>query len=278
MREHCCGASKAGKDFKTVNAAVSRSLEGIMTVSEEIGETLAKVKTCPTPCEDGMMLVTPSSGSPRRVPCPILNRGCEYGRRMKKDLERYFIRVMTKAGVPFRHIDNFRGHIDSLAVSEANGWPMLGFLIFCGGSGSGKSFGAAWVVKAYLRDRISDWRERSAWERAEMAGENTMWCGAMEIGDDRDVAARTRGKYLLIIDDLGMEKESGQSAVCGVISKRYDLKLPTVITTGLTMPDIRDRYGPHIVERLVEDAGCGGKIIDCGDVSIRRMREKLKQS
>jgi hypothetical protein len=197
---------------------------------------------------------------------------------LKKDLERYFTRIMCEAGVPFRHIDNFRGHSASLAVNEASGWPMLGFLIFCGAPGSGKSFGAAWVVKEHLWSRISDWRERSAWEHAEKAGRNTMWCGAMEIGDDRNVAVQTRGKFLLVIDDLGMEKESGQSAVCGVISKRYDLKLPTIITTELTMPDIRDRYGPHIVERLVEDAVCGGKVIDCGDVSIRRMREKLKQS
>jgi hypothetical protein len=46
------------------------------------------------------------------------------------------------------------------------------------------------------------------------------------------------------------------------------MKLPTVITTALTMLDIDIRYGGRIADRLTEDIGSGGRIIDCG-VSMR---------
>jgi hypothetical protein len=47
------------------------------------------------------------------------------------------------------------------------------------------------------------------------------------------------------------------------------MKLPTVITTALTMLDIDIRYGSRIANRLTEDIGSGGRIIDCRGVPIR---------
>jgi hypothetical protein len=47
------------------------------------------------------------------------------------------------------------------------------------------------------------------------------------------------------------------------------MKLPTVITTTLTMLDIDIRYGSRVVDRLTEDIGNGGMIVECGDISIR---------
>jgi hypothetical protein len=49
------------------------------------------------------------------------------------------------------------------------------------------------------------------------------------------------------------------------------MKLPAIITTSLTMPDIASRYGSEITDRLTEDMRDGGKIIDCGSVLIRNM-------
>jgi hypothetical protein len=49
------------------------------------------------------------------------------------------------------------------------------------------------------------------------------------------------------------------------------MKLPTVITASLTMPDITYRYGGGITDRLTEDMSDGGRIIDCGSVLIRNM-------
>jgi hypothetical protein len=71
--------------------------------------------------------------------------------------------------------------------------------------------------------------------------------------------------------DDGTEGDAitSQAAIRGAILKRYDMKLPAVITTSLTMPDIDARYGNRIADRLTEDIGDGGRIIDCGRVSLR---------
>ncbi|MDR0651809.1 MAG: hypothetical protein LBG12_00740, partial [Synergistaceae bacterium] len=72
---------------------------------------------------------------------------------------------------------------------------------------------------------------------------------------------------------LGGENDASQSlaSLRGVILRRYDMKLPAIITTSLTMPDIASRYGSEITDRLTEDMRDGGKIIDCGSVLIRNM-------
>jgi DNA replication protein DnaC len=93
----------------------------------------------------------------------------------------------------------------------------------------------------------------------------------MDIAEDRGNAAWARRAFMAVIDDLGGESDAAQcqAAVRGTILKRYDMKLPTVITTSLTMLDIDARYGNRIADRLTEDIGDGGGIIDCGSVSLR---------
>jgi DNA replication protein DnaC len=96
-----------------------------------------------------------------------------------------------------------------------------------------------------------------------------MWCSAKEITDDKAVAIRARLSNLVVIDDLGKESETPAAiaAIRDVISKRYDLKLPTIITTELTILDIRVKYGQYIAERLTEDY-CS-RCIDCRGESLR---------
>jgi hypothetical protein len=192
---------------------------------------------------------------------------------MDGELNRYLAKIMIEAGVPPRHIDNFGTPRETAAVKIAREWGMKGFLILTGGPGVGKSFAAACAVKKFLESRIPDRLDRGTWRNVERpgVGKTVMWCGADDIAWDRMVASRARGSLLLVIDDLGSEGSSfeGQSAMRGVISRRYDAKLPTVVTTGLTMLDIRNKYGRYIAERLVEDVRHGGKIAECGDVSIR---------
>jgi DNA replication protein DnaC len=145
------------------------------------------------------------------------------------------------------------------------------FLVFCGKSGVGKSFGAACAVREYLKSRIANWIDRRTWEAAERAADSAMWSDAKEITDDKAAFSRARTAFLLVLDDLGKEEDTqtGRAAVCSVISKRYDAMLATVITTELPMSDIRIRYGSYLAERLAEDAGNGGNIVDCGEVSMR---------
>jgi DNA replication protein DnaC len=146
-------------------------------------------------------------------------------------------------------------------------------LIFCGKPGTGKSFGAAVAVREYLKSRVPNVLDRKTWANAKKAATAVVWCGAMELTDGTNTALRAKKEFLAVIDDLGREDSSGNTlaAIRGVISKRYDSKLPTVITTELTMTDISARYGRYILEKIIEDIEHGGKIIDCGDVSTRMM-------
>jgi hypothetical protein len=242
-----------------------------MAMSEEVEEKLAGIKSCPEPCDDGTVEIVLSSGQARKMLCPVITPDCRYGQRMERGLDKFIAGVMSGIGVPLRHIENFRKPRRTEAIDEVSKWPARGFLVFFGDTGSGKSFGAALAVREYLKNQVTGSFDRRLWESAERAGNAVTWLDALDIADDRGNAARARRAFLAVIDDLGGEGDMAQcqAAIRGVILKRYDMKLPTVITTSLTMLDIDARYGNRIADRLTEDIGDGGRIIDCGSLSLR---------
>jgi DNA replication protein DnaC len=189
---------------------------------------------------------------------------------MEQRLDRHIIGVMADIGVPLRHIENFPERRETEETAEASRWPVRGFLIFTGDTGMGKSFGAALVLYEYLKSRVSNHFDRGSWEAAEKTRSSVMWSTAMDIAEDRKTAAQAKRGRLVVIDDLGSESDTpeGQTAIRGVLMKRYDMKLPTVVTTSLTMVDIDIRYGSRIANRLTEDIENGGSIIDCRSFSM----------
>jgi hypothetical protein len=241
-------------------------------MSERIGAELESVKACPEPCYDGSVrIVTAASDRDLRVACPLVRWDCAYGLRLRIELDRYLEKTMSRLGVPRRHLENFGGIRESVALAEALKWPVRGFLVLCGKPGVGKSFAAACVVREFLKRRITNRMDRKTWEAADRAGDSVMWSGAKEITDDKGAFVRARSAFLLVLDDLGKEEDTqtGRAAACAVISKRYDAMLATAVTTELPMSGLRIRYGSYLTERLAEDAGRGGSVVDCGDVSMR---------
>jgi DNA replication protein DnaC len=200
---------------------------------------------------------------------------------LRSRLDAKLLDIMSGIGVPPRHLDKIAAPEESSAAeavdvtgNSKDGWQMRGFLVLTGVPGVGKSFGAALAIKKYLLATIGDWFETANWEHAVKAAESVSWYSAKEITGDKNIASRMRTCRLAVIDDLGKEDDSRISlpVVRDVISKRYDLKLPTVITSELTLPDIRARYGQYIAERLAEDY-CS-KIINCVGESFR-LKEAL---
>ncbi|WP_328886143.1 ATP-binding protein [Streptomyces sp. NBC_00316] len=59
---------------------------------------------------------------------------------------------------------------------------------------------------------------------------------------------------LLILDDLGAAKASEwvEEITYRLINRRYNLMLPTLITTNLAMRDLRDQLGDRVASRLAE--------------------------
>ena len=274
MPEHCYSANspmERQQGCKVIGDMLPGLLERVRTMHDEISREEAKFTRCPAPCGDGRVLIYPRPGETRRILCPIVGPHCAYGIAVEKELNAYVDGLMSLSGVPFRHVSNFSRYWETTATRDSFSWIRRGFLVLCGKPGVGKSFGAAWLVRIYLRDQVNEAYRRDTWKRAEAAAANTCWCSAYDIVCDKNAAAKAKSFALAVIDDLGKESDSGhaQAAVRDVISKRYDSKLPTVITTELTVPDISNRYGRAAVERLVEDIAHGGRFVDCGDNSVR---------
>lgn len=272
MQKHCCEANEKPRHVSDVLSGPS--VERLMTMADEIQEELAKIGNCPAPCEDGTVLLSPPSIKPLRSRCPLLSSECTYGAGLEEKLKAYLNRVLLEIGVPRRHIDNFEAYFETPALMWASRWRFSGFLVLCGGSGVGKSFGAAWAVREYLRNKISDPLDICTWNRAAAIGEQVMWDSANRVVHDRKAASAACRNFLLVMDDFGREGDSPtrRADIGDVISARYDAKLPTVLTTELTFADIIGVYGRSLACKIAEDEGeegSGGMIIDCGNDSVR---------
>jgi hypothetical protein len=247
-------------------------MERVLAIAGEIQAELDGLQTCPAPCEDGTVQVTPKSGKPQCVRCPILSEFCPYGSTLREMLETFLRKLALDAGIPERHAENFGAYIETLTFTRTRQWRFVGFLVLSGGSGVGKSFGAAWALKEFLRSRIPDPLDTETWNRAAYAAERAMWATANEIIRDKNKLEEARNKLFLVIDDLGREGNlsTRQADVSDIVSARYDEKLPTVVTTEMSFNDILKAYGRNTAFKLVEDNGENGGIFAlCGDFSLR---------
>ncbi|MFJ9679379.1 ATP-binding protein [Streptomyces sp. NPDC101194] len=74
-------------------------------------------------------------------------------------------------------------------------------------------------------------------------------------GRDTERELETVSRYpLLILDDLGAAKASEwvEEITYRLINRRYNLMLPTLITTNLAMRDLREHLGDRVASRLAE--------------------------
>lgn len=269
MQGHYC---ETHLDPARLSAHLTGVVDRMQRMQADIAATLAAITSCPGACATGKVVVTlPEDGRPRERDCPIISSECAYGKIVSRELAAYLLDLMAGIGVPPRHLDNFAARQETFAVQAVRHWHFQSFMVLSGIPGIGKSFGAAWAVYRRLYKAIPLWLDKSEWSAAAKVGADIAWATAKEIADDKSVAGKSRAIGLLVLDDLGKEEDtkSGQAAVRDVISRRYDSKLPTVITTEMTIPDIAARYGRYIAERLAEDTIHGGRFEDCGTVSMR---------
>lgn len=120
-------------------------------------------------------------------------------------------------------------------------------LLLYGGAGTGKTFAAACVVNALIDSGYSCLMTNFARVL------NTIW-GTEQKQDYLDKLNSFR---LLVLDDLGAERRSehAQEQVFNVIDARYRAKLPLIITTNLSIEDIKnpkDMGNRRIYDRILE--------------------------
>ena len=74
------------------------------------------------------------------------------------------------------------------------------------------------------------------------------------FGTDRDIISNLTSTPLLVIDDLGKEKYTDWASqiLFQVVDERYNRELPIIITTNLSLQELKERVGEAITSRLME--------------------------
>lgn len=139
-------------------------------------------------------------------------------------------------------------------------------LLLLGPSGCGKSSTAAAALRCIeterVKARLADPRDKDA-EKALSDLACTRWTTASDLGralsqhrlgtgDEPELVSRSVAASILVIDELGPEPPRFAGEIFDIIDRRYTKKLPTVVTSGLTVPDFLARYGDAMFRRLTE--------------------------
>ena len=149
-------------------------------------------------------------------------------------------------GYEFKQDADTTSHIAKLALTLTTDNPKQGILL-CGGVGSGKT-----TLMIALQKAINILNELTHVQ-------------PLAITTAKDIASSEQyyHKYLeriepLGIDDLGNEPSEVHrwgnitSPIADIVERRYALRLFTIITTNLTLDQIKEHYGERIGDRLIE--------------------------
>jgi DNA replication protein DnaC len=145
-------------------------------------------------------------------------------------------------------------------------WKGGSSLLLVGSSGTGKSSFAIRAIRGLeeelVRACLADPRNKDA-AKALSDLAYTRWTTASDIGralsqhrlgtgDEPELVSRAVAASILVIDELGPEPARFAGEIFDIIDRRYTKNLPTVVTSGLTVPDFLARYGDAMFRRLTE--------------------------
>ena len=201
-------------------------------------------------------------GKERIMPCICKCQKEEQERqeqRMKEEAQLLYVRRLKAAGIQERHLQDwtFASATDTPSIQMAKryteNWKKvkaenLGLLLW-GDVGTGKSFLAACIANALLEKGVPVLMTNFSKILNQM--------GAMYSDERYRYIASFNRFSLLIIDDLGIERntEYALEQVYAVIDERYKTGLPLIITTNLTISQLRnpeDVAHARIYSRVLE--------------------------
>lgn len=175
----------------------------------------------------------------------------------------------------FAHDDGKNPKPMALLRRYADKWPEMREknigLLLCGTPGTGKSYGAACVANALLENLIPVLMTNLAAVLNSVTGLPS---------EERNAYVADLTRYpLLILDDFGMERNTGFALeqVYNVIDARYRSGKPLIVTTNLTMSQLRspqDVDHARIYDRVLEmcvpiDFGSNGRRAEYARQKIR---------
>ena len=185
-------------------------------------------------------------GRERIVPCLCTCGKKDFEREKLETAERdrlYEIARMKAAGIQDRHLREWTfakaedTPVIRMAQNYVKNWKRvkaenLG-LLFWGDVGTGKSYAAACIANALLEMRIPVLMTNFSKMLNQMGG--------LYSEERFSYISSLSGFSLLIIDDLGIERSTdyAKEQVYSIIDERYKSGLPVIVTTNLTIEDLR---------------------------------------
>ena len=213
-------------------------------------------------CHTPVQCLIRFAGKERIMPCICKCQKEERERqeqRMKEEEQLLYVRRLKAAGIQERHLQDwtFASATDTPSIQMAKryteNWKKvkaenLGLLLW-GDVGTGKSFLAACIANALLEKGVPVLMTNFSKILNQM--------GAMYSDERYRYIASFNRFSLLIIDDLGIERntEYALEQVYAVIDERYKTGLPLIITTNLTISQLRnpeDVAHARIYSRVLE--------------------------
>ena len=211
---------------------------------EYLGENgLLYCEKCHTPIQCRKLVF----GKMRTLPCTCKCRQEEMRKRKAEDEARERMQQIDRlksAGIQERHLLDWRFDVaedtDTIrwAKNYVANWKKvraenLGLLLW-GDVGTGKSFAAACIANALLEQATPVLMTNFSKILNQM--------GTMYTEERYQYISSFNHYPLLIIDDLGIERstEYAKEQVYAVIDERYKANLPLIITTNLTINQIRN--------------------------------------
>jgi DNA replication protein DnaC len=141
------------------------------------------------------------------------------------------------------------------------GNPQLRHLVLIGGTGTGKSTAASWVVASSL--------DNAHWLPARTVDDMERW---------KPVSSLVYSAQLLVIDDLGTERQSesgwGIETLSSLWVDRIDRGARTIVTTNLGLAALANRYGERLRSRLNR---ADVSLVAAGEVDLRKLKRDYQQ-
>jgi DNA replication protein DnaC len=181
--------------------------------------------------------------SPAYLPC------IECEREEKNERRRSFWR---KRGMPDRVIDasfkNFQADTDEKldAIAKVRDWLIRrgNFLLLCGSTGTGKGHLAASCLRM---------QGAGLWiEHVNMLSDLR---ASYVMHDTKELVEKWQDCEMLVLDEFGLSPggKDEEPLLYQVLADRYDKRRPTIITSNLDKPKLRDAIGYRLLDRIRED-------------------------
>ena len=172
---------------------------------------------------------------------------------LRQSLDEWFPRELARTS-----IDDLRRRAGERIIGQISAWgPSKGNLVLLGDTGAGKTSAAAWVAKrlavalARRSDGGLDDALRFRWVTARALGVARR---EAKLGASVELLERAKRAKLLVLDDVG--QGDSRDDLFDVLDHRYTMSAPTIVTSGLRMRELEDRFGPEVRRRIMT---CGGR-------------------